>query len=125
MGYELHITRRKDWSDDAQEDIDISLEEWLAYVGNDSELELVDWFRIKVLGSKTESQVAPGFCEWILHPLKLRPWFNYSNGDISTKNPNEDTILKMLSISKFFNAKVQGDDGENYKLTSDNKIFYK
>ena len=123
MGYDLHITRREDWSDDEQQALDITLEDWLKYVDNDPELELSDAYRIKVPGSETESQVAPGFCEWANHPTKERPWFDYSNGSISAKNPDDDTIRKMLSISKTFHAKVQGDDGEIYSLSSDNKII--
>jgi hypothetical protein len=37
MGYELHITRRKHWTDRRD---DITAGEWLAYVRGDSELHL-------------------------------------------------------------------------------------
>ena len=37
MGYELHITRRKDWADD--EGPEITLAEWLALVADDPELQ--------------------------------------------------------------------------------------
>jgi len=125
MGYELYITRRELWSNDELQERDISLDEWLKYIDNDPDLELSDAYRIKVPGSENESQVAPGFCEWLAHPKNKRPWFDYSYGSISTKNPDEETIKKMLSISKTLNAKVQGDDGEIYELTPDNKISYR
>ena len=67
MGYDLHITRKGDWSDDDQER-EIALPEWLAYIGADPDLTLSERYRIKVPGSETESQVAPGFCEWTAHP---------------------------------------------------------
>lgn len=113
MGYDLHITRKEDWSDE-EGGLGISLEEWLRYIHSDPDLELSDAYRIKVPGSKTESQVAPGFCEWTAHVENSRPFFDYSNGNISTKNPDDDTIRKMISISNILNAKVQGDDGELY-----------
>jgi len=37
MGYDLHITRRKDWSLSGN---DIAAAEWLAYVAQDPELSL-------------------------------------------------------------------------------------
>src|SRR5690349_10208267 len=121
MGYDLHITRKENWSYEDQNSVNISLEEWLAYIHNpESELELSDSYWVKVPGSETESQVAPGFCEWTAHPQDERPWFAYSEGNISTKNPDEPTIKKMLSIAKEFNAKVQGDDGEVYELSPNN-----
>ena len=123
MGYDLHITRKEYWFEEEQNTNNILLEEWLAYIHNpDSELELSDSYWVKVPGSETESHVAPGFCEWIAHPLDERPWFDYSDGNISTKNPDEPTIKKMISIAKEFNAKVQGDDGELYELSPNNEI---
>jgi len=122
MGYDLHITRRNDWSNDEEQSVDISLGEWLDHIDNDPDLKLSDAYRIKVPGSETESQVAPGFCDWTGHSSNKELWFDYSYGCISTKNPDDETIKKMLSISKALNAKVQGDDGEVYELTSGNKI---
>jgi len=123
MGYDLHITRKENWSDDEQNSLNISLEEWLTYIRKpNSELELSDSYWVKVPGSETESHVAPGFCEWTAHPQDERPWFEYSYGNISTKNPDESTIKKMISIAKDFNAKVQGDDGEEYELSPNNQI---
>ena len=123
MGYDLHITRRKDWSQDEPQNTDIKLEEWISFIEQDPELQLSDAYRIKVPGNENESQVAPGYCEWINHPLDERPSFVYSSGCISTKNPDEDTVRKILLISKVLNAKVQGDDGETYELSSNGEII--
>lgn len=115
MGYELHITRRKDWFD--TEAIDISLDEWLAYVGSDTELELTNGYAIKI-GAETYHDDNPGFCRWNAHPiekeLNSRPWFAYREGSIDTKYPDAATIRKMMQIASALNAKVQGDDGEFY-----------
>lgn len=121
MGYDLHITRKEHWS---EEGADISLDEWLSYIKADPELELSDAYSIKVPGSETESQPAPGFCEWTAHPADERPWLDYWEGNISTKNPDDATIRKMLSVAVSLDASVQGDDGERYQVTADNKISY-
>ena len=52
MGYELHILRRNDW-DNYEEESNISLEEWLAYVQSDSELELANGYQIRIPGFRT------------------------------------------------------------------------
>ena len=115
MGYDLHITRREHWSD--TETSDISFKEWLTYVNGDEELDLTDGYEIK-LGTETQFQNRPGFCEWNAHPTErepnARPWFAYWKGSIDTKNPDIDTIRKMIQIASALNAKVQGDDGEIY-----------
>jgi len=115
MGYELHITRRDNWFD--TETSDISMEEWLAYVNSDKELELTNGYDIKV-GSETQFQNNPGFCEWNAHPTEkepnARPWFSFWEDSIDTKNPDAPTIRKMIQIASALGAKVQGDDGELY-----------
>lgn len=115
MGYELHITRRNHWAD--TETSDISLDEWLNYVNNDKELELLNGYDIKI-GAEVTHQDAPGYCEWMSHPSEQetnsRPWFSYWKGSIDTKNPDAPTIRKMIQIASALNAKVQGDDGEFY-----------
>ncbi|HET6995078.1 MAG TPA: hypothetical protein VFI06_08865 [Chitinophagaceae bacterium] len=115
MGYDLHITRREDWSD--TDVSDISIDEWLIYVKDDNELELTNGYDIKI-GSETQYQNSPGFCEWTAHPTEQepnsRPWFSYWKGSIDTKNPDTATIRKMMQIASALNAKVQGDDGEFY-----------
>lgn len=123
MGYDLHITRKEYWFDEERATNDITLEEWLLFIqSNNSELESSDAYWVKVPGDYTKSQPAPGFCEWTAHPQNERPWFKFSDGDISTKNPDEPTIKKMISMAKEFNAKVQGDNGEVYELSPKNEI---
>ncbi|HMK17434.1 MAG TPA: hypothetical protein VK492_04490 [Chitinophagaceae bacterium] len=116
MGYDLHIIRKNNW-DDFEEESNITLDEWLKYINTDSELELTDGYDIKI-GQEQYFQNRPGYCEWNAHPKykdpNNRPWFAYWKGDINTKNPDYETIYKMLSIARQINAKVQGDDGEYY-----------
>lgn len=106
---------QEDWAD--RDVPDISIDEWLSYIRTDNELELTNGFEMK-LGSESQFQNRPGYCEWNAHPTErdhnARPWFDYWEGSIGTKNPDIPTIRKMIQMSTALNAKVQGDDGEFY-----------
>ncbi|MGA9399213.1 MAG: hypothetical protein WBV22_13265 [Anaerolineaceae bacterium] len=99
MGYDLHIIRRAHWSDTGD---DISAEEWLALVAADPELHL-------------EVSNGPYFASWHRPSLDGNHWLEWSNGQISTKNPANVLIDKMVDISQKLGARVQGDDGEIYQ----------
>jgi hypothetical protein len=101
MGYDIHITRKQDWSEGNNNHI--SLDEWQNYITSqndfyeeDSNADLLKIFVWK-------------------HSLGLTP-FIYSEGNISIKNPNDKELQKALEIAQFLNAEVQGDDGEIYSL---------
>ena len=104
MGYELHITRKRYYWDDGSDDI--SEAEWAAIIGSDPELE-------------PYPGIGPHGARWNGKSEYPDPWFNWFEGRISTKNPDEPIILKMLKIAKELGAKVQGDDGEVYTSPSD------
>lgn len=98
MGYDVHITRKKHWSD--EDDNHISLDEWRNYISAQT-----DFF---------EEDSDSDF-------LKIFIWnhstsFIYSNGNIQIKNPNDKELQKALEIAQFLNAKLQGDDGEIYNI---------
>jgi len=119
MGYDLHITRREHWTDD-EDDNKISITEWLTYVESDDELELTNGFQTKIPGVENTFHNVPGFSNWSGHTNMKgdsQPWFDYRDGYISTKNPDDETIKKMITIAETLNAKVQGDDGELYDDT--------
>jgi hypothetical protein len=99
MGYDLHITRRKDWCNEGS---DITAEEWLAYVATDSQLRLDST-------SKRHSVTMDIKCQY------PDPWLEWSEGCIYTKNPDEPILAKMLQIASALGARVQGDDGEFYR----------
>ena len=99
MGYDLHITRRKDWSESGR---DIGAEEWLAYAKKDPELSL-------------SPEDGPYFVRWSGKSKYPDPWLDWFDGNIYTKNPDEALIDKMVAIAREFHARVQGDDGEVYQ----------
>jgi len=119
MGYELHIVRLDDYND-GEEESKISLEEWLAYVEIDNELELTNGYELNIPGIENTWQEVPGFCNWLGHPKSdagTLPWFDFSRGSVSAKYPDSHTIKKMIKIANSLNARVHGDDFEYYDET--------
>jgi hypothetical protein len=102
MAYDLHITRKKDWSD--KDNNNISSEEWKNLLSEDNSLVATDQAES---GSYTLSYKIP-LARWGNH------YFVYSKGNISISNPDEKTIQKAIKIAFFLHSKIQGDDGEIY-----------
>lgn len=100
MGYDLHITRRDDWSDEGALG-EITIDEWLAYVASRR-------------GWRINHVNGPAFAEFTLEQGAEPDWLNWERGNIKTKNPSKALIAEMIRIANHFNAKVQGDDGETY-----------
>lgn len=100
MGYDLHITRKASWSDDEDKNV-ISLKEWKEYVSKNSNIyedpENDEYSFLHV--DKNE--------DW---PL----WYWKECGNIHTKNPEKETVIAMVKIAKDLNARVVGDDDEEY-----------
>ncbi|RFM32008.1 hypothetical protein [Chitinophaga silvisoli] len=119
MGYYLHIIRKKSYAE-WEETSNISLEEWRAYIDLDEELELKDAYEITLPDGKTVRNDSPGYCHWLTHfyqDTEHPIWFDYGQGSIGSKYPDEETIAKMIRIANILQAKVQGDDGEFYDET--------
>lgn len=101
MGYDLHITRRPSWPD--KDGTEIALEEWLAVVNSAPELT---W-------NELNKKTSPHMADWS-GPGKYLCWLNYERGEIYTKNPTEEMVDKMVQIAKRLNAKVLGEEDEEY-----------
>jgi hypothetical protein len=99
MGYDLHITGRRDWSDTGH---DIRSSEWLSLVTNDPELRL-------------DTTQGPFFAVWSGPSQDAAPWLDWRDGQIFTKNPDAPLIDKMIQLAQALGATVQGDDGELYR----------
>lgn len=99
MGYDVHITRAEHWSDNAGHEI--SSDEWLDVVKRDPQLKL-------------EGVNGPFVAIWTAHPTNEEVWLDWVDGNITTKNPDEAILKKMMAIATGLNANVQDDDGEYY-----------
>ena len=120
MGYDLHIHRKKEWSDG--EGIDIALEEWQSLCASDPSLVIIGKAEARTPSGSSITYKSEGLAEW--HNSKLqggKTWFDCRRGVISTKNPDPATITKCCEIAEKLNARVQGDDGEYYR--SDGSTF--
>lgn len=109
MGYDLHITRLKHWSDQGN---DIAADEWLAYIKRDPELTL-------------SPENGLFFARWSGKSKCPDPWLDWFRGNIYTKNPDKAIIDKMVAIAGAIGAKVQGDEGEIYSSGHAPPVFPK
>jgi hypothetical protein len=115
MGYDVHITRKRNWFDDSPE---IALGEWLSYVGRDPEMRLDGFAEAALPDGSVLRMESPGLAVWTAYSghghRGNMAWFHASQGDIVVKNPDPEILRKMWRIAQALNAKVQGDDGEIY-----------
>ena len=98
MVYELHITRSTDWSENIGQEI--PEDEWLALIAEDPELV-------------PDTKNGPYSVTW------SSTWFDWSDGNIFTADPNRATVAKMLALAGRLSGVVQGDDGEFYETSRD------
>ena len=103
-GYDLHITRAKEWTESKKAPIPIEV--WVTYVKGDSE------FRLAI---SPDSKSAPKDAIWTNPKDKQECYFYYFDGEIIVKDPNPSAIAKMKIIASKLDAKVVGDEDEDYK----------
>jgi hypothetical protein len=106
-GYEVGIIKEF-------EDGRIFLDEWIGYLDGDNELRHDGYAELtNPLGehSRLENK---GLSLWTEHPDNLTVWFDYCDGKIIVKNPDQEARIKMFKIAKYFGAIVKGQDGEFY-----------
>ncbi len=116
MGYDLHITRKQDWSDD--DGLTISREDWLAYVDKDKSMRLETEAFVENDQGQSFSVQDETLAIWIDWPNraegKNEAWMWHSHGNVMAKNPDALMIQKMFLIADALGGKLQGDDGEVY-----------
>ncbi len=103
MGYDVHITRADDWTENQGKEI--TAEEWLAIVNADSDLIPLP-------------ENGKYFVIWRGATKYPETWFDWFAGNINTKAPDKATLGKMLQMARLLGAKVQGDEGEIYDETT-------
>src|SRR6476646_7073652 len=100
MGYELHITRRDNWSDHSG--AAITEAEWRELIDRDPEL---------TLDAQTRCTMSDG--QYVFAAWKGRAGaLGLYAGEITAKDPDQALITKMVQVARKLGAKVQGDDGE-------------
>jgi hypothetical protein len=105
MGYDLHITRAPEWSSRNRPQ-EITEAEWLAVVDADPKLRLA---------TKEDACNFPGMVLWMAKVEGYAgPWFAWVDGYIYSKNPNGLIIEKMIELAQRLNARVLGEEDEQY-----------
>lgn len=101
MGYNLYITRKREWFE--EDGPAIALSEWQALVNSDTELS---W----------DLANGEGFANWM--PVGTEPtgWIAWDGGNLESKNPNTPLIRKMAALAQALGARVVGEEGEAYSL---------
>ena len=112
MGYELHITRRKNWFD--KEDLSIDFQTWQSFVDGDSELQIVGFAETILPDNQVLRIEAAGLTTWNRDANSETVCLMWDKGNISCKNPDDALITKLVSIATQLQARVQGDEGEFY-----------
>jgi hypothetical protein len=109
MSYDVHITRAEHWTDSSESPI--SLDEWIAYYDTDPSLAV-------------EAGGSPDLAVWTGHPTD--PWaIWWWHGRIVCKGPDDPMLAKILAIAGALQARVFGDDGEEYVLGPDGSVVMK
>ena len=108
MGYDLHITRAEDWT--LSEKQPISEAEWMKVVDADPTLQVSsqDYYERRKNGVVERFHLVI----WLAHEGK--PAFWNMDGEITKKNPDQLVVDKMVEIAQKLDARVFGDDGEEY-----------
>lgn len=118
MGYDVHITRADQWTD--SENCPISLDEWLGHVARDPEMRLDNVATVSSPQGDIIRYENEGLAVWTAHSQcgiggdMAAVWFDYREGRIVVKNPDEEILGKIRQIARTLHARVQGDEGEYY-----------
>ena len=119
MGYDLHITRKKNW--DGFEDEhgpQISVDEWIALVRADAEMRLDGFCEVRLPEGKVFRVDHPSIAVWRAWSHHGghgdMAWFHHHHDNVAVKNPDREIRRKMWRLAERLGAKVQGDDGEYY-----------
>jgi hypothetical protein len=115
MGFDVYITRNEDPFEENGENI--SLDEWLNYVKNDSTMRLDNFAEAPIDGTDSYLRMEnAGLSVWKDYSKNIEggnmAWFNYQDGMISVKNPDIEILAKMLVIARILKAKVVPEEGE-------------
>jgi hypothetical protein len=123
MGYDVHITRKEEWSD--EKGPRITEAEWQAYVKSDPEMVITGAAEHTNPQGDTIRLTQPLLSEWRHHSSGHPVWFSYFEGSLSVKNPDDECLAKMRHIATRLHARVQGDEGEFYDAQQKRPSFFK
>ena len=122
MGYDVHITRKRDWFNE-EDNAAITLQEWKEYVADDPEMRLDDYAEAPLPDGDLIRTVGEGLCVWTAYSGNGQngnyAWFDWHENRVVVKNPDSEILDKMKGIAQALAARVQGDEGEYYDNAMD------
>lgn len=108
MGYSLYIRRK---------DKPITVEEWCDYINSDSSFTKTDVLKQENPFTGQCFEIPSPDCGlWKSEDAKEVP-FMYKNGEICVSSSEGDVGKKMVEVSKALNAKLVGEEGEEYGMS--------
>ncbi len=113
MGYDIHITRASEWSE--SEKTPIAVDAWKKVIAEDKSFVATN--AAVATNPKTGEEIrVPGaaMAIWTDSKTGKQAHFDYRQGRITVKNPDEAMIAKMKDVAKKLGARVVGDEGEEY-----------
>lgn len=116
MSYNVHVTRKEDWSD--ADGPEITRDEWVTYLTIDKTLEL-DRERAQEVDSRVASGAKePTHVRWKEWPNREKgvreAWMWLENGNIVASDADSSFRIKMFLVADSLNARLMGDGGEVY-----------
>ena len=125
MGYDLHIVRNEQWWDE-EVGGGIPLAEWSSFVETDDTMRMDNLAEVKLPDGSTLRTESEGLAVWTEYAGNEvdgnQAWFAFRDDAIVVKNPDQDILAKMLEVAASLNAKIVGDDGEEYVSPSDHGV---
>ena len=114
MGYDVHITRKNEWY--SEEGEEITLDEWKEFVNSSSDMRMDGFAEVETPDGMLRME-SEGLSVWLGYSNQEEGalvWFDYFEGNVRVKNPDEEILIKMYSIAQALGAKVQGEECEIY-----------
>jgi hypothetical protein len=116
VGYDVHITRADSWLE--AEACPITLDAWLTYVRSDAEMRVDGRAEAQTTDGEFIALDSAGLAVWTTYSRDGQDgnhaWFDLQGGCVVVKNPDTEILCKMSRVAAHFDARVQGDDGEDY-----------
>jgi hypothetical protein len=115
MGYDVHITRKRSWSDNGGSEIPLA--EWVALVAADPDMRLDGYAEARLEDGSILRIENEGLSVWTAYSRHCEngmAWFSFRRGNVVVKNPDREILQKMWSLAQVLSARVQGDDGKFY-----------
>jgi hypothetical protein len=108
VGYDVHLVRTEQWFD--SESNPVTKADVDRILASDPTLRWSDTDYVEM--SEDDGSVT----QYFLINWNGEPVFWWYKSEIQCKNPSEAQLLKLVDLAKALDARVLGDDGEQYEL---------